>query len=124
MGSDGEETTFAVRENGRQSQLKVLGVHLGGEAVAYRLLRSGGDLDSVASSGQIASDLGLVLGVAKTPTNKVHSNRVRLIVGDGDQCLSRVTVDKLNTKDLRSRERRLGRDSQNGSLCFSLLGIL
>jgi hypothetical protein len=124
VGSDSEETAFAIGENGRQSQLKVLGVHLGGEAVADRLLGSGGDLDTVASSGQVASNLGLVLGVAKTTSNKVHSHRVRLIVGDGDQCLGRVTVDKLNAKDLRSRERRLRRDSQDRGLCFSLLSIL
>jgi len=124
VGSDGEETTFAVRENGRQGQLEVLGVHLGGEAVADGLLRSGGNLDTVASSGQVASDLGLVLGVAKTTAHKVHSDRVWLIVRDRDQCLSRVTVDKLNAKDLGSRERCLGRDSQNRGLSFGLLSIL
>jgi hypothetical protein len=38
--------------------------------------------------------------------------------------LSRVTVDKLNAKDFRSRERRLGRDSQNWGIRFGLLSIL
>lgn len=99
-------------------------MHFSREAVADGFFRSGGDLDAVASGSQITSNLSLVFGVAKTTADKVYSDRVRLIVGDGDQCLGRVTIDKLDAKNLRSWERCLGGNSENGGLCFSLRSIL
>lgn len=83
-------------------------MHLRGEAVADCLLLTRGNLDSITSSSQVADNLGLVIGVPKATADKVHRDRVRLIVGDGDQRLGRVTVDKLDTEDLGSRERGLG----------------
>lgn len=124
MGGDSEESTFAIGEDSRQGQLEVLGVHFGGEAVADRLLRPGGDLDTVTGRGQVASNLGLVFGVAKSTADEVDSNRVRLIVGDGDQRLSWVTIDKLNAKDLGGWEGSLGRHSQNRGLCFNWFSLL
>lgn len=98
-------------------------MHLGGEAVADCLLLASGNFDSITSSSQVADNLGLIIGVPKATADKVHRDRVRLIIGDGDQRLGRVTVDKLDTEDLGSRERGLGRDSQS-NLCFIILSIL
>lgn len=124
MSSDSEESTFAVREDGRQGKLEVLGMHLGGEAVADRLLGPGGDLDTITGGSQVAGDLGLILGVTKSTANKIDGNRVRLIVGDGDQRLGRVAIDKLNAKNLRGWEGSLRRNGKNRGLCFSLFSIL
>lgn len=108
MGNDRSQTALTVRDNGGKSQLEILGVHLGGEAIADCLLLASGNLDSITGSRQVADDLGLVIGVPKATADEVHRDRVRLIVGDGDQRLGRVTVDKLDTEDLGSRERSLG----------------
>lgn len=125
VGSDGEEVALAVRDDGRESHQEILGVHLGGKAVANGLLLTGRDLDTVANGGQVADDLGLIIRVPQASTDEVHGDWVRLIVGDGNQCLGRVTVDKLDAEDLGSREGSLGSDSQADSLWFrGLLSIL
>lgn len=124
VGKSRKQAALAVRNNGRKSHLEILGVHLSGEAVADCLLLASGNFDSITSSSQVADDLGLIIGFPKATADKVHRDRVRLIIGDGDQRLGRVTVDKLDTEDLGSRERGLSRDSQSGNLCFSILSIL
>lgn len=108
VGNDRNQAALAVRNNGGKSQLEILGVHLGGEAIADCLLLASGNLNSITSSRQVADNLGLVTRVPKATADEVHRDRVRLIVGDGDQRLGRVTVDKLDTEDLGSRERSLG----------------
>lgn len=108
MGNDRNQAALAVRNNGGKSQLEILGVHLGGEAIADCLLLASGNLNSITSSRQVADNLGLVTRVPKATADEVHRDRVRLIIGDGDQRLGRVTVDKLDTEDLGSRERSLG----------------
>ena len=124
VGKNRKQAALAVRNNGRKSHLEILGVHLGGEAIADCLLLASGNFDSITSSSQVADNLGLIIGFPKATADKVHRDRVRLIIGDGDQRLGRVTVDKLDTEDLGSRERGLGRDSQSGNPCFSILSIL
>ena len=83
-------------------------MHLSGEAVADCLLLASGNLNGITSSSQVADNLRLVFSVSKATPDKVHRDRIRLIVGDGDQRLGRVTVDKLDTEDLGSRERGVG----------------
>lgn len=124
MGNDGSQTALAVRNDGREGHLKILGVHLGGEAVADGLLLTSRNLNGIASSGQVTDNLALVLDIPKTTSDEVHGNGVGLIVGNGDQRLGRVTIDELDAEDLGSRERCLGGDSQRASVCFSILNIL
>jgi hypothetical protein len=124
VGNDRSQAALAVGNDGGKGQLEILGVHLGREAVADSLLRASGDLDGVASSSQVADNGGLVIDVAKTTSNEVHRDGIRLIVGNGDQRLGRVTIDKLDAEDLGSRERCLGRDGQSNDFWFSILRIL
>lgn len=124
MGNDREQTALTVGNDGRKSHLKILGVHLGCEAVADGLLLTSGNLNGVTSSSQVTNNLSLVINVSKATSNEVHGDRVRLIIGNGDQRLGWVTVDKLDTEDLGSRERCLDRDSRSRDLCFDILSIL
>lgn len=124
VGNDREQPALTVRNDGRKSHLEILRVHLSREAVADGLLLTSGNLNGVTSSSQVTNNLGLVIDVSKATSNEVHRDGVRLIIGNGDERLGWVTVDKLDTKDLGSREGCLDRDSRSGNLCFDILSIL
>lgn len=124
-GLDGEEVTLAVGHDGRDVQTEVHRVHLSREAVADALLGVRGDLNTVTSGGQVANILALLIETPEASSKEVDGNRVRFIVGEGNQRLGRVTVNELHTKDLRGRERGLSRDGESESLRLcNLLSIL
>lgn len=124
-GVNGEKLALVVSQNGGQVQTKILRVHLGGEAIADALLLSSGDLDGIARGGQVTDHLALLSEVPQAASKEVHRDGIGLVVCECDQSLSRVTVDKLDAEDLRSRERRLRLDIEAGCLSLGdLLGVL
>ena len=125
VGVDGEETAFTVGDHGSQRESEVLGVHLGGKTVAQTLLLASGNIDAVPSGSQVANQLALLIQGRQSTANEVDSHRRSFIVGEGNQCLRGVAIDKLHAEDLRSRERCFSGDSEGRRLSFfSLLSIL
>lgn len=100
-------------------------MHLGGEAVADTLFLASGNLDCIARGSQVTDHLARLLEVPQAASKEVHGDRAGLIVRESDESLGRVTVDKLDAEDLRSRERGFSLDIEAGSLSLSnLLGVL
>lgn len=94
---------FTIRDDGCEIQHQVLGVKLGSEVVADTIALSGGDLNIVSRSGQVAYHLRLLANLRNGPeisTNEAHTNRLGLLISKGEEGLGRVAVDKLDTKDL------------------------
>ena len=123
-GLNVEEVTLAVRHDSGKVQTQILGVHLGGEAVADALLGVGGDLNAVAGGSQVTDRLAVLLRSPQATADKVHGDWVGLIVGECDKSLGRVTIDQLDAEDLRSGERRLSGHGKGGDLLSNLFSIL
>ena len=99
-------------------------MHFSREAVAQALLLASGDLNAVSGGGQVANNLApLIIKIPQSATNEVHRNRRGLVVGNGDQGLSWVAIDKLDAEDLRGREGRFGRHGELGQFS-TLFGLL
>lgn len=104
---NGVESTFGVGKHGCKTELKVLWVQLSGETVAERLLFSRGNLDVVASSGQVAynhASLTDILG-PQAAANEGDRDWFWLVIGDREHSLGWVSINQFNPEDLRRRER-------------------
>lgn len=107
----GEDCTLYIREHGSQVESQVLGVHLGCEAVGQSLLLASWDRDVVACGSQIADNLRWNRSAWNTDggheraANKEEVDRAGLMVGNGQNGLSRVSVDELHTKHFGVWER-------------------
>lgn len=110
-----------VLEDGGQVEGQVLGVHLGSEAVGGSLLLASRDQKVVLAEGQVADSLGADEGT----TNEAKVDRGSLMVGDGQNGVGRVAIDKLHAEDFRVREGNRDGDVQLGSLLdFRILNLL
>ena len=106
VGGDGEDGVLRVSQDGDKLQAEVLRVQLGGESVGHGLLCASRDLDRVLLRGEVAHDLRLSVDLLeKRATNDVHTDRLGLVVGDGQTSFSGMTVDELDAEDLRLGER-------------------
>jgi hypothetical protein len=108
----GVQHSKVVLEDGSQVEGQFLGVHVGSEAVGGSLLLAGRDQEVVLGDGQVVDGLG----AHERATDEAKVNRSRLMVGDGQDSVGRVAIDKLDTKDLRVGERYRDIDVQLGGL--------
>lgn len=78
------------------------------EAVAEALLSSGRNLEIVARGGKVSQDPRVPLRVEisgpETASDEIDGDGCRLVVGVRKECLSWAAIDKLDPKDLSSRE--------------------
>lgn len=112
VGINSEELSLAVGNDGSDGESQVLRVHFGGEAVANALLLASGNLKTISGGSQVANNLALFIESRQRSTDEVDGHRSRFVIGESDQCLCWVTVDKLNAEDLGSREGCLRRHSE------------
>jgi hypothetical protein len=112
VGIDGEELSFAVGNDGSDGESQVLRVHFSGEAVANTLLLASGDLNAISSGSQVTNNLALFIESRQRSSDEVDGHRSSFFIGKSDQCLGRVTIDKLNAEDLGSWEGSLRRYSE------------
>lgn len=111
VGVESEEVAIGIRDDGSEGEQQILGVHFGGEAVADALLLTGRDLNAVTVRSQVANNLAAFsFNCRQGTTNEVHSHGRFLLIGESDQRLGRVAIDKLDTEDLGGREGGVGRD--------------
>lgn len=93
-----------IRHHSSQIQLQILRVQLGGKAIAQAITRACRDFDVVPCGSQVGYDLRTIgaHGIRpKRAANEDDTDRLWLSIGEGEQGLSRVAVDKLDTEDLR-----------------------
>ena len=101
-----------VLEDSSQVESQVLRVHVDSEAVGGALLFAGRDQDVVLGGGQ-----GAVGSLVQEGTTDVgQADRGGLLVGDGQDSVGRMSIDELDTEDLRVREGDRDSDIQLGSL--------
>lgn len=101
-----------VLENSSQVEGQVLRVHVDSEAVGGSLLLAGRDQEVVLGGSQAA--VGSL--VQERATDDVQVDRGGLVVGDGQDSVGRMSINELDTEDLRVREGDRDVDIQSGSL--------
>jgi len=101
-----------VLEDSSQVEGQVLGVHVDSEAVGGSLLLAGRDQEVVLGGSQAA--VGSL--VQERATDDVQVDGGGLVVGDGQDSVGRMSIDELDTEDLRVREGDRDVDIQFGSL--------
>ena len=106
----GKDFTRGALDNSGKVESQVLGVHLGREAVGERLLLASGDGEVVAGRRQVAEDnrrgrsAWSTNGSEERTADKEEVDGLGLLVGDVEDGLSGMAVDKLDSEDLAVRE--------------------
>ena len=124
----GVDHPSVILDDSSQVEGKILGVHLGSEAVSGSLLLASGDQDIIAADGQVAKSDRRVRGAGNARGSEERTSNVAkvdggsLVVGNREDGVGRVAIDQLHTKDLRVGERNSYLDVQLGRLLLS--GIL
>lgn len=112
--------TRLVLEDSSQVEGQVLGVHVDSETVGGSLLLTGRDQEVVLGGGQAAVTVGPL--AEERTTDVVKADGGGLMVGDGQNSVGRMSINELDTEDLRVRERNRDGDVQFGGLLD--IGIL
>ena len=100
-------------------------MHLGGKAVADAFLRARGNLNAIASGSEITNHFALFLKIPQATSHEIDGDRVWLVICEGNQRLGWMTIDELDTEDLRGGKGSFSRNSEFYSLRFrNLLSIL
>jgi hypothetical protein len=98
-------------------------VHIDLESVGEGLLLARGDLDAILLGGQVANDAraGWVeVGSPQGAANELHSDRVGLFVGEGQNGFGGDVVDQFDAEDFGGGEGGCDGDVERGSL----IGVL
>ena len=106
-GLQGVGCALHIRHHSGQIQLQILRVQIDGKAIAQAITRASRDFDVVPCGCQVGYDLGTIgtHGIRpKRTANEDNTDRLGLSIGEGEQGLSRMAIDKLDTKDLRMGE--------------------
>lgn len=117
VSGEGEQVLLLVLNHSHELQTDVLGMHLGCEAVGQRLLFAAGDLQAITLASKVAQDVRLVAGLLdQRSADDGDSNRLGLLVVDGQPGLGRVAVDQFDAEDLSLRKAGLDGDLEVGRL--------
>lgn len=119
------EVVLAVLQNSHKLQAQILRVELGGEGVRDGLLGTRWDLDRVLLRGEVADDValsGLFLEQRSADDGDAYGSWLSVV--DGQPSLGSVTIDELDTEDLRLREGHRDLDIEVGRLRLILCDLL
>lgn len=61
IGIDGVEVALGAGDDRGELESDILGVHLGGEAVAQALLLTSGDINTISGGSQVANHMALLV---------------------------------------------------------------
>lgn len=101
VGRKSEESISGV-DDGGQVESQILGVHIDEETVGETLFFTGGDLDRILMSGQIADNARSCTQITRpqTSTHELDGNWVGFFIGEGEESLGLLAVDELDAEDL------------------------
>lgn len=129
----GVDVASGALDHSGEVEVKVLGMHLGCEAVGHRLALTGGNGEVVAGGTQVTESNWWIRSTWEVSwsqegtTNEQEFDRLDLVVCDRDDGLSSMTVDQLHTEDLTVGEGtldiyvKLGRDAGVLEFLFNLI---
>ena len=114
---------LVLADHGSQIKAQLLRVHVRLESIGQGLLLASGDFDSILLGGQVtnhARALRIEIRSPETAANELDSDRLGLLIAEGDEGIGRLAIDKLNAKDLSIWEGCRDSDGERRTLAWGI----